>query len=238
MKFVLWMTVWKMILASVSGNQRKQIHSTLQMFTSCINSVHSHCRRSRICPRPSRPSWARAGWAAWCPGSAACRSWGGRGGRWRSGPRSCTWAPPWSPPWPLPWHRWVPGLLAGLDLVDDVVRDLAVLPHAQHVVALDGGGVPDQEHAALALRHQQVRGVLPRHRPEVPAAGEGALATLGTLATLGLWWSTGCSRHQTDIRRHRDHNFIQNLLTLCLRQYYSIIKSKLHIICHFSVLMH
>ena len=69
------------------------------------------------------------------------------------------------------------------------MRDLAVLPHAEHVVALDGGGVPHQEHAALALRHQQVRGVLPRHRPEVPAAEEGelvTLVTLATLATLGL----------------------------------------------------
>ena len=60
-------------------------------------------------------------------------------------------------------------LVALLDLVDDVVRHLVVLPHAEDVVALDGGAVPHQEDAALPLRHQQVRRVLPRHGAEVPA---------------------------------------------------------------------
>ena len=63
----------------------------------------------------------------------------------------------------------VSGLVALLDLVDDVVADLGVLANAEDVVPLDSGGVPHQEHAALPLRHQQVRGVLPRHRTEVPA---------------------------------------------------------------------
>ena len=62
----------------------------------------------------------------------------------------------------------VSGLVSLLDLVDDVVADLGVLADAEDVVALDGGGVPHQEHAALPLRHQQVCGVLPRHRSEVP----------------------------------------------------------------------
>ena len=52
------------------------------------------CHRSRTCPAPSPPSWGRAWWGAWCPGSAACRSWGVTGGRWTSGPLSCTWSGP------------------------------------------------------------------------------------------------------------------------------------------------
>ncbi len=63
----------------------------------------------------------------------------------------------------------VSGLVALLDLVDDVVADLGVLANAEDVVTLDSGGIPHQEHAALPLRHQQVSGVLPRHRTEVPA---------------------------------------------------------------------
>ena len=47
---------------------------------------------------------------------------------------------------------------------------MAVVPDAQHVVALDGGAVPDQKDAALPLSHEQVRRVLPRHGAEVPAA--------------------------------------------------------------------
>ena len=55
----------------------------------------------------------------------------------------------------------VAGLVSLLDLVDDVVADLGVLADAEDVVALDGGRVPDEEHPALPLRHEEVRGILP-----------------------------------------------------------------------------
>ena len=43
-------------------------------------------------------------------------------------------------------------------------------PDAQDVVALDGGAVAHEEHAALLLRHEQVRRLLAGHRAKIPAA--------------------------------------------------------------------
>lgn len=43
-------------------------------------------------------------------------------------------------------------------------------PDTENKVANDAGGVPDQEHSAVPLPHEQVRGILPWHLPKVPAA--------------------------------------------------------------------
>ena len=74
----------------------------------------------------------------------------------------------------------VPRLLPLVYLVDDVVRDLVILPDAENVVALDGGGVAHQEDAALALAHQEVGGVLARHGAKVPAERRQGCETICT----------------------------------------------------------
>ena len=64
----------------------------------------------------------------------------------------------------------VPGLLPLLYFVDDVVGNLAVLPHAEHIVPLDGGRVPHKKHTAFPFTHEEVCGILPGHGTEVPTA--------------------------------------------------------------------
>lgn len=57
-----------------------------------------------------------------------------------------------------------------LDLVDDVVADLEVLLHAQHVVTGARVAVPDEKDSAIAFLHEEFGRFLARQLAKVPGA--------------------------------------------------------------------